>query len=93
MIRQEPKDKDKNHFETVTMFRVTCDASLPIEVRNEINELWENMWPKDQMGRMDRKIYYTYFHWDSDIWGDHYPVIDSFLKSHGVTTCLIDLCW
>lgn len=69
------------NFETITMFHVTGNSEdIPQEVKDEVGKLWGH-WGLDD--------YFRYFYWESEDSGEDYPAVDSFLKSHGITKCMI----
>lgn len=71
-------------IQTVTVFEVQW-SNCPVEVQDEVRELW-----RDREYGND----HYYAKWDSD--GelcDRYPIIAEYLKSKGVTNCLIHWWW
>lgn len=59
------------------------ETNTPNEVSDEVRKLWRNM----EFGNDD-----FYYSWNIED-ADDYPVIDAFLRSRGITECLIHWWW
>lgn len=75
----------KDCIQSAVIFDVQW-SNCPVEVEEEVKSMW----------RSDDRLYndVSYYNWDSDEGdGENYPLIDEYLKSRGVTKCLIHWWW
>ena len=74
----------KECIQQTTIFEVQW-SNCPIEVEKEVKRLWQD----NELGND-----HYYFAWNSDEENnDNYPIIDEYLKSKGITECLIHWWW
>lgn len=66
-----------------TVLEVTW-TNCPEDVKTQVRDLWA-------IAELGNDNYY--YQWNSDSDGEDYPVIDAYLKSKGVLTCLIHWWW
>lgn len=70
-------------IQTETIFEVQW-TNCPVEVAEEVKKLWrDNEFGND----------HYYASWNSEEMSEDYPIITEFLKSQGVTKCLIHYWW
>lgn len=83
-----------NSIQTMTVFNVQW-SDCPVEVEEEVQDLWHTNELRNDS---------CYFRWDRDAIEDEgaeteipirelYPLIDEFLQSRGISTCLIHWWW
>ena len=79
-----------------TIFHVQW-TNCPVEVEDEVRRLWQECYLNND----------SYFSWDRDdehvieregkdhelVLAEHYPMIDGFLQSRGISKCLINWWW
>ncbi len=70
-------------IQQVTVFEVQW-SDCPVEVEAEVKQMWENY---------DAGNDHWYLAWESEEMSEDYPLIDEYLKSKGVTECLIHWWW
>ena len=81
------QEHDASHAEDCirqhTLFDVQW-SNCPVEVEAEVKQLWRDFGLGND---------YYYVHWNTLDYGEEYPIIDEYLKSRGVTECLIHWWW
>lgn len=66
-----------------TIFEVQW-SECPVEVEADVIKLWNDFRAGND---------HWYLPWNSEEDGENYPLIDEYLKSKGVTQCLIHWWW
>ena len=59
-------------------------TNCPVEVEDEVKRLWTNR-------ELGNDKYYT--QWDDEKDSEDYPIIAEYLRSRGITKCLIHWWW
>lgn len=81
------KEKDISEvndcIQSVTLFDVQW-SNCPVEVEKEVIRLWQDR-------ELDND--HCYFKWGHKDDANEYPIIDEYLKSRGITKCLIHWWW
>ncbi len=80
---KERKGSDNPAIKQVTLFDVQW-SDCPVEVEEEVKKMWGDF----GLGN-DR----FYFDWGDAEVASRYPIINEYLKSKGVTKCLIHWWW
>ena len=73
---------DEDCIENVIVFLANCVHDK--KVHDEVGKLWADWELTNDV---------CYFSWNAEDYARDYPLIDGFLKSRGVTKCLIHLWW
>jgi hypothetical protein len=68
---------------TVILFDVN-HVNCPRDVYDEVERIWLDY----ELGNDT-----SYYNWTSDHSSSYYPIVDAYLKSLGITECLIRYSW